>query len=204
MTTVGVIIPTLDSARTQRSRLKSLRAQSHSFQVLVADNDLADSTASISSPLADRVIVSRPERFAQRISEASVLTTALAGLVDSDMILAPQAAAEVVSAVESGADVATVPEGTVGAGYPTWVRSFERSFCLGDDDVETAPLFTRSMFVRLGGFDEQLDAAEDWGLGIRSREVAGVARTTAMIEHHEGRVTLLGACAAELRRGPSR
>ena len=203
MTTVGVTIPTLDSARTQPPHLKSLRPQPHSCQVLVVDNHLANSTVSIAEPLVDRVIFSGPELFAVRKSGAGVPTTALVGFVDSDMTIAPQVVAEVVSAVGPGADAAIVRERTVGVGYPASVRSFERSLYVGDGHVEAARFFTRSMFVRLGGFDEQLHAAEDWDFGIRARDAASVGRRTATMEHNEGRVTLLGARAAELRRRPS-
>ena len=199
MTTVGVVVPTLNSGTTLWACLESLRAQTHRCEVVVVDNHSVDSTVGIARPLADRVIVAGPERSAQRNCGAALLNTDVLGFVDSDMTLAPQVVAEAVAAIDSGADAVIVPERTVGAGYWAAVRAFERSFYVGDDHVEAARFFRRALFVSLGGFDEQLDAAEDWDLTIRARQVARIGRTAAMIEHHEGRVTYLGACAKKGR-----
>lgn len=195
MTSVGVVVPTRNSGSTLRMCLQSLRAQRHPCQVVVVDNHSSDSTVAIAQALADRVLVTGPERSAQRNAGAAVLTTDLLGFVDSDMTLAPEVVEEVVWAAGAGAEAIIVPERTVGVGYWAAVRSFERSFYVGDDHVEAARFYSRSLFVALAGFDEELDAAEDWDLSIRARAVARFARTTAGIEHHEGRVTYLGACS---------
>lgn len=194
MTSVGVVVPTRNSERTLRMCLDSLRAQGHPCEVVVVDNHSSDSTVAIAQSLADQVLVAGPERSAQRNAGAAALTTDLLGFIDSDMTLAPEVVQEVVDGADAGAEAIIVPERTVGVGYWAAVRAFERSFYVGDDHVEAARFFSRSLFTTLGGFDEELDAAEDWDLSIRARAVSRFARTTAGIEHHEGRVTYRGAC----------
>lgn len=195
MVSVGVVVPTRNSESTLGICLESLRAQRYPCAVVVVDNHSSDSTVAIARSLADQVLVTGPERSAQRNAGAMALTTDLVGFVDSDMTLEPEVVQEVVCAADAGAEAIIVPERTVGVGYWAAVRAFERSFYVGDDHVEAARFYSRSLFVALAGFDEELDAAEDWDLSIRARAVATFARTTAAIEHHEGRVTYHGACS---------
>ncbi|MHB1891190.1 MAG: glycosyltransferase family 2 protein, partial [Acidimicrobiales bacterium] len=74
------------------------------------------------------------------------------------------------------------------------VRAFERSLYQGQASMEAARFFTREAFEALGGFDEELAAAEDWDLGIRARALARIGRTNAGIDHDEGRLTYRDAC----------
>jgi hypothetical protein len=66
MTTVGVVVPVLNSARTLRSRVESLRTRTHRCEVVVVDDHLLDSTLCTAGPLADLVIGAGLERSAQR------------------------------------------------------------------------------------------------------------------------------------------
>lgn len=195
MTTVGIVVPTRNSERTLHACLLSLRAQTQPCSVVVVDNHSIDSTCVIAEELADRILVRGPERSAQRNAGAALLGTDVVGFVDSDMILGPTVVEEALGAVAAGAGAVIVPERTVGEGFWAAVRALERSFYLGDDSVEAARFFTRSVLDATGGFDESLDAGEDWDLSLRARRITSVARTSAGIDHLEGRVTYRAACA---------
>ena len=97
-------------------------------------------------------------------------------------------------AIAGGAVAVIVPERTVGRGFWASVRTFERSFYVGADGVEAARFFRRDVFQRVGGFDPNLDAGEDWDLTIRVRRVGRVARIDAMIDHDEGCVSYVAHC----------
>lgn len=195
MTTVGIVVPTRNSERTLHACLLSLRAQTQPCTTVVVDNHSTDSTAAIAEELADRVLIRGPERSAQRNAGAALVGTDVVGFVDSDMVLDPSVVEEALGAVTAGAGAVIVPERTVGEGFWASVRAFERSFYVGDDSVEAARFFIRPVLDVTGGFDESLDAGEDWDLSLRARRITSVARTSAGIDHLEGRVRYRAACA---------
>lgn len=195
MTTVGIVVPTRNSERTIAACLESLRTQTQPCTIVVVDNHSSDATAAIAGNLADHVLIQGPERSAQRNAGAAVLGTDIIGFVDSDMVLAPGVADEVVRTVDAHHRAVIVPERSVGDGFWAHVRAFERSFYVGDDGVEAARFFSSDLFSVLGGFDIDLNAGEDWDLTIRARQVTEIARISAKIDHDEGRLTYRAACA---------
>ncbi len=192
---VVVVVPTRNSARTLRPCLESLRRQSVPCRVVVVDNFSDDDTMAIAKELADVCVSAGPERSRQRNVGARSTRERIVGFVDSDMVLAPSVVAEVVAAIEGGAGMVTVPERSVGDGYWARVRAFERAFYDGRDDVEAPRFFRRDVFEQVGGFDEELDAGEDWDLALRARPLASLGRTSSAIIHLEGAPTYLQCCA---------
>ena len=192
---VVVVVPTRNSERTLGACLQSLRRQSLPCRVIVVDNFSDDRTAKIAAQLADVCLSAGPERSRQRNVGARSSSEPIVGFIDSDMVLDPSVAAEVVAAIDEGAGMVTVPERSVGEGYWARVRAHERAFYDGRDDVEAPRFFRRDVFEEVGGFDEELDAAEDWDLALRARPLAPSARTTSGITHLEGAPTFRQCCA---------
>ncbi len=196
MTTVAVVVPTLNSATTLRACLESLRAQTYPCQIVVVDNHSRDDTQRIARAFADQVLVLGPERSAQRNAGAAAVRCDILGFIDSDMTVGPTVVEEVVKAVAAGVGAVVVPEVTVGVGFWASVRAFERNFYRGDPNVEAARFFLTDLFRQLHGFDESLDPGpEDWDLSIRAAQLVNLGRTRAGIEHNEGHVTYRAACA---------
>ena len=200
--TVGVVVPTYNSARTIAACLASLRAQTTRCQIVVVDNHSIDETVAIAKPLVDHLLIWGPERSAQRNAGAALLTCDLIGFIDSDMTLAPAVVSEVVTAVQSGAVAVVVPERTIGRGFWATVRAFERAFYVGDPNIEAARFFNRDVFVHLGGFDETLTGSEDWDLDRRARALGALGRTTSQIEHLEDGLTFREACRKKAYYAP--
>lgn len=197
---VCIIVPTRDSGFTLRACLQSVREQTVSARLVVVDNFSADDTAAIARGYADEVIVIGPERSRQRnVGAAAAGGCRIIGFVDSDMVLTPSVVSESIASLDAGAVAAIIPERSVGAGYWTRVRAFERTFYEGSDGIEAARIFRRDVFEQLGGYDETLDAGEDWDLTIRARKRGVVARISAWIDHDEGALTYRGACAKKAR-----
>jgi glycosyltransferase involved in cell wall biosynthesis len=191
---VTVVVPTRNSARTLQRCLESLRAQTHPCTVVVVDNFSADRTRDIAAHLADAMIVAGPERSRQRNLGAAAFPARVVGFVDSDMALAPRVVEQAVAAITAGQGAVIVPERSVGEGFWARVRAYERAFYAGSDGVEAPRFFAAAVFDAAGGFDETLDAGEDWDLGRRVARIAGCARIEATIDHDEGRVRYLQAC----------
>lgn len=190
---ITVIIPTKNSGGTLKRCLESIQKQSLRPYVVVVDNYSSDTTEEIGREYADCVLVLGPERSAQRNAGAVVAKSDVIGFIDSDMYLQTEVVEQVKIAFEDGADAVIVPEQSIGEGYWAEVRAFERSFYIGCDGVEAARFFRHELFDGLGGFDENLDAGEDWDLTLRAR-AAGfrIVSISAIIEHDEGHLSYRG------------
>jgi glycosyltransferase involved in cell wall biosynthesis len=201
MVRVGVVVPTRNSERTLRACLASLRAQTIRPRVIVVDNHSTDATHQIADGLADLVVVAGPERSGQRNLGARLLTDAdVVGFVDSDMVVERTVVEEVRAAVSAGADALVVPEHTVGRGFVARVRAFERAQYVGASRVEAARFFRRPLLIDLGGFDEELDAGEDWDLDLRARASGAAVRAIeARIWHDESEQGFVAHCAKKGR-----
>lgn len=192
--TVTVVVPTRNSARTLAACLRSLRDQSYPCRVVVVDNASTDATCAIAGTWADELLHAGPERSAQRNVGARRYPADVVGFIDSDMVLHPQVVEEAVVAIAAGAGAVIVPERTVGEGFWTQVRAFERSFYDGADGIEAARFYRVDVFTQAGGFDETLTGPEDIDLTVEARRIAPVVRIRARIDHDEGRLGYVEAC----------
>ncbi len=200
---VTVVVPTRNAAPTLGACLASLRSQSERCVVVVVDNHSEDETQAIACRLADVVAVAGPERSAQRNLGAALVPAPFLGFIDADMVVGREVVAEAVAALRTGAGAVIVPERSFGEGFWAEVRAFERSFYVGSDSVEAARFFRREVFEEAGGFDVGgLPGGEDWDLTGRVRQLASVERVTTMIEHDEGRPTLLDLWRKKAYYGP--
>lgn len=188
---LSVIIPTRNAARTLERCVTAARASPAVGEVIVVDNASSDATASIAQRAGARLLRTGPERSAQRNAGLREARGQAVAFLDADQIAEPEVLAEALVCVRNGADAVILTEASIGIGFWSEVRAFERAWYRGDDLIEACRVF-RTDFVRdLGGFDEGLDAFEDWDLTARARTAgARVARTRALVLHEEGRLTL--------------
>ena len=196
---VSFVVPTRDSARTLRSCLESLRAQSYAdVEVIVVDNGSSDATPRIAAELAHVVLDHGPERSAQRNAGAAAASGEMVVFIDSDMVLEPSLAREVVErfAEQPAAGALVLPERSFGDGFWAGCKALEKSLYVGDAGVEAPRAFRRSVLDAVGGWDETLTSAEDWELADRVRAGGhGIGRVQAWIWHDEGRLQLRGTVA---------
>lgn len=205
---LSVIVPTKDSARTIRACLASVRTQrGAAVELVVVDNASADGTAAIARRHADVTIDTGPERSRQRNVGAATATGEYLLFVDSDMVLTPSVAADVVAAFDGDAslDALVIPERSVGSGFWAGCRRLEKLLYLDDPSVEAARAFRRTAFEAVGGYDESLHAGEDWDLAER---VAGAGRGTvgrirSGVLHDEGRLRLRAHLSKKVYYGRS-
>lgn len=195
ITSIGVVVITLNAERTVEQCLRSLRSQTIVSTIVVVDYFSTDGTHDIARRIADVVLIgptglTTPPPFfsAQRNFGAAHLDTELVAFIDADMVLEPTVLEEAVMEIERGCGGVTIPERTVGEGFWTSIRAFERSFYL-HSNVECARVFTRDIFNRVGGFDEGLPTKEDVDLHMRVAAVSAMGRTTSFINHDEGRTS---------------
>jgi len=84
-------------------------------------------------------------------------------------------------------DSLVVPEASVGRGFWASCKRLERDTYLGNDLIEAPRCYRRKPFLAIGGYDENLEAGEDWELRQRSTRMRfKLGRTQSMLLHDEG------------------
>lgn len=191
---VSVIVPTFNSERFLEACLRSVNGQTYgNVEVIVVDNHSADKTREIAKRYGARIVESRAKRSEARNIGARKATGELVFFVDSDMELTPNVVDECVAKVESGFDAVIIPEISVGEGFWAKCRALEKACYVGDDAIEASRLFRRRVFEKIGGYDVELEAGEDWDLNRRTiRSGYRIGRIRAPIKHDEGRLSLRG------------
>jgi len=191
---VSFVVPTKNSARTIGSCLRSIRAQSgRPVELVVVDNSSTDGTLEQACALADVVLTAGPERSAQRNLGAAASHGEHVVFIDSDMVLDPEIASQVVAEFDLDERLGglVLPELSFGAGFWAECKVLEKRLYLGDSNVEAARAFRRRAFDEIGGYDTGLTGPEDWDLPDRLRRAGwAIGRVAATVHHDEGRLRL--------------
>lgn len=193
---VSVIIPTKNSARTLDKCLKSIQDQTYpNIEIILVDNNSTDQTKEIAKKYTDKVYNKGPERSTQRNYGAKKAKGEYLLIHDSDIYFHPNSVQECIDlALNQGADAVILPEESIGEGYWTKVKAFERSFYVGNDYIEAVRFFSKQAYNELGGYDEDMYAGEDWDLTIRFRKNNyKIMRAKNNISHDEGGLNLFGS-----------
>lgn len=193
---VSVIIPTKNSSRTLDKCLKSIQDQTYpNIEIILVDNNSTDNTKEIARKFTDKVYNKGPERSSQRNYGAKKAKGEYLLIHDSDIYFHPNSVQECVDlALDKQADAVILPEKSIGEGYWTKVKAFERSFYEGNDLIEAVRFFNKEVYNELGGYDEDLTGPEDWDLTIRFRKNNyKIMRTKNHLLHDEGKINLFGS-----------
>jgi len=191
---VSIIVPTRNSGRFLENCLQSIKKQTYpNIELIVVDRDSADTTKEIAKKFTDHVLNYGPERSAQRNLGVEQAKGAYVAIIDSDMELTQRVIEACVRTMNSGAALkgVIIPEESFGQGFWAKCKALERSFYIGNDDIEAARFFTRSTYLEVGGYDETLVAGEDWDLSDRIKAIGPFARIPELIRHNEGHIRLM-------------
>lgn len=176
---VSVVISTKNEEKNIENCLKSIVFQTYpkeNIEIIVVDNNSTDKTKEISQKYTEKVFNKGPERSAQRnygMLEKS--TGEYLMFLDADMILSPDVIERCVRRMESEESLVGIyiSEVVLGNSYFSKIRRFERSFYDGTV-VDGARFIKKSVFEKIGGFDEDLYAAEDWDLDKRLKKLGNL------------------------------
>jgi hypothetical protein len=108
---------------------------------------------------------------------------------------------ECIAEIENEFDAIIVPEFSVGNGYWAKCKALEKDWYIGDNLIEAARFFKKSIFESISGYDSKLEAGEDWDLNQRIKAEYRIGRTNAFIKHHEGRLSLSKAINKKCQYG---
>jgi glycosyltransferase involved in cell wall biosynthesis len=154
----------------------------------VVDNFSTDGSQEIVKSFASvRLIEAGDERSAQTNAGVEASHGEIVWRTDADCVFDPTLVEEAVTSIGNGFDAVTV-SGTMDTSMGLWsrVRKAERDVLVGDW-AHTAPsFFKRTAFLAVGGFNERLNAFEEYDLGNR------LSRAGYLISHASAKWYHLG------------
>ncbi len=176
---VSVVISTKNEEKNIEYCLKSIVFQTYpkeNIEIIVVDNSSIDKTKEISQKYTEKVFNKGPERSAQRnYGMLDKSSGECLMFLDADMVLSPNVIESCVKKMESEESLVGIyiSEVVLGKNYFSKVRRFERSFYDGTV-IDGARFIKKSAFEKIGGFDEDLYAAEDWDLDKRLKKIGNL------------------------------
>ena len=186
---VSIIITTKNEQEVLENLLKSISKQTYKkIQTIVVDNKSTDKTKEIAKKYTKSVYNFGPERSAQRNYGVKKAKGEYVLILDADMVLTKKVIESSVLAMTKDKKFGglVIPEKSFGKGFWARCKAFERQFYLGDENIEAARFFKKSIFKKFEGYDTKITGPEDWDLPLRMKK-AGVkiGRVNEFILHNE-------------------
>lgn len=189
---VSIVITTKNEEIFIEALLKSIQSQTYSsIEIIVVDNHSSDRTQIIAQKYTQHIYTVGPERSAQRNFGAEKAEGEFLLFLDADMVLEKNVVDFCVNKMTKKTGGVIVPEQTIGESFWAKVKSYERSFYVGDETIEAARFFSTNVFKKMHGFDESITGPEDWEFSDRVRKKHDIGRITSYIIHNEGNLSLL-------------
>ncbi len=190
---VSVVVPTHNSSKTLDVCLGSVKRQTYpNLEIIVVDNYSTDDTVKIAEKYGPTVFQVKALRSQARNYGAWKAKGEFLIFLDADQKLTPKVIEECVQKVVNDCvDAVMIPEVRVGEGFWAKCRALERLTYIGDPLVESARFYRKSVFEKLGGYDEMLEAGEDKELHARVEDAKyKIISVKAIMKHLEGHVKL--------------
>ncbi len=190
---VSVIIATYNEEKNIGRLLESVRRQSYdNLEIIVVDNYSKDETQEIVRRFTPHIYSASGERSSQRNFGTQKGKGNYLFFLDADMEIEKGLIKEAVDLFQNYNYAALIiPEKSQGEGFWARVKALEKECYVGDSKIEAVRFFKKESFEKIGGFDENLIASEDWDLTNRlKKEGYKLGRANQKIIHHEGRLSL--------------
>lgn len=166
---VSIIVITYECEDTIETCLKSLLAQTYeNKEIILVDNFSKDKTVEITKKYINRIYLKGPERTSQMNFGSSVVNGKYIFFAPGDFYFRKEYIKKCVEKCEEE-DCDAVYLTTLGSGTGFWkkVRVLERKAFSFDDTLESSFFFKRDSYIRLGGYDTNLVAGEDYDIQYR-------------------------------------
>jgi glycosyltransferase involved in cell wall biosynthesis len=161
---VSVVIPCKNSEEFIGLTLRSLESQTYkNVEVIVVDNYSIDDTEKIARQFKVKYICQGPERATQDNVGIMEARGELIWLTGSDMVADDKYIEEAVAKIQEGYDAIYASVLTDHRVRHFWgkVKALERKCYIGDNVIESARFFKKSVWEHKGGFDEGLVQIEE-------------------------------------------
>ena len=166
MKKLSVVIPTRREEANIANCIRAFDRFRDDVEIIVVDNSSDNLTKEIALSFGVKVFDQGPERCAQRNRGWRESVARHVMFVDADMIVEEDTIREILSYVEQDVEALYVREVRVGETLRVKARNYERSFYDGTV-IDALRVIRRDYLERVGGYDENLTACEDWDLDRR-------------------------------------
>ncbi len=191
---VAVIMPTFNSARYLERCLLSFESQTYANWTLYCiDRGSTDATLEILERTASRwdrlkIMGGGNERTSQINVGVRASTSDFIYYTASDFFVDATLLEDAVRACEaSDSDGAWINCISYGSGFWARVRNLERSTYFGSEKFEGVRFFRRDVYLRVGGYDDNVPIFEEYDLQDRMLGAgARLTRVTTSAEYHMG------------------
>ncbi|MCP9952615.1 glycosyltransferase [Actinomadura madurae] len=214
MTTVSLIVPCYNAAKTLRPCLEAVLAQTRRpDEIVVVDDASGDGSAAIAAAQGCRVVRLPENRGVSAARNAGVAATTgdVVFFLDSDVALRPDAVENALRVLDDDPERGCVqgvyePEPLIDDGPAEWYRILHAAYWrrrhLGDVTgvVFALAAIRRDVLRAVGPFDETLRDCEDVEYGGRLAGTCRVVLTDAVRGHHDDASRLLPILAEQWRR----
>jgi len=185
---VSILIPTFNVGKTLEQCLTSIVKQTYkNLEIIVVDKFSVDDTVNVARKYSAKVLYHRgPERTSQVNYGAKEASGELVYYIGADFVLDEDVIEKSVKAIQKGNfDGVKIPNLTSGRTFWGRCRALEKLMNVGEDIIEVPRFMKKEVFLRLGGYDENLAGGEEWDLGMRF-DAAGyrAVRITDVSEWH--------------------
>ena len=201
---VSVIIPTFNSEKTLDAVLLSVKRQTYKkIEVIIVDNLSDDLTIEIARKYGAKIFQIDASRSKARNYGAKKAMGNFFLFIDSDIELTPEEIEGCVNKISAGFDAVVLPEIIVGEGFWAKCRALEAMCYLDDPGIIVCPrFFKKEVFEEIGGYDENIEAGEDWDIRERLKDEGfTMKQIVELTMHNEGRVSLLNRVKKKYRYG---
>lgn len=191
---VSVIIATKNEEEDIGRCIKSIKDQSLRCEIIVVDNFSSDQTVGIAKKLGAKVILEGEERSKQRNTGARLAKGKWILFLDADMEASSSLIRECINLTKESffTPMVVIPEVSIGETFWGKALALERNCYRGPSWILAARFFPRKIFLKEKGYDEFLNAGEDWDISQRleSLGVPLLMAKKSVIYHHESKDSL--------------
>lgn len=186
---VSVVVPTRNEANNIANCLDSVKNQSYppkKIEIILVDNFSTDKTISIGGKYSTHIFSKGPERSSQRNFGALHSKGKYIFFLDADMRLQKNMLQECVLKMESTQALVGLYTPEIIIGPSLWVkaRQFERSF-YNETPIDAVRFIDRKALFQVNGFDEKLQAFEDWDLNKKLSQIGKFSTIESAVYHDE-------------------
>ena len=194
---VSTIITTKNEEDVLGNLLETIKKQTYKrVEIILVDNNSKDLTVEIAKKFGVITYTFGPERSAQRNFGAKKANGKYLVFLDADMELTTGVIKECVEAISYKSKIfgIVIPEVSIAKNFWGRIKAFERSFYneKGDLTTDAARFFLKEVFMKVGGYDENITGPEDWDLPENIIEMGyKIGRVKAVIYHKERIISIL-------------
>lgn len=169
---VSIVIAIKNEEKNILDCIRSIKKQqgSKNIEIIIVDNYSKDKSIEIAKPYVDKIVVSGPERSSQKNLGAKSAAAAWLLFLDADMRLSKKIISECFEFTRLSYFPPIIALNEEAKGSSFWGKALaleRRTYKSSPSWIVAARFFPKHLFLKLGGFDKNLVAGEDWDLTQR-------------------------------------